>query len=357
MEFDTEIMVRLFWRGVPVIESPVKVIYPPGNTSNFHLWRENWRISCMHARLFCAMLLTFPKILLRRPAGETRHWATLNERGARWGLAIWAMAYRLLGRRGCLVVMAPVVLYFYLTGSEQRRASREFLARVCGRARRSSQPGFWDGFRHFMSFAGRVVDSFAGWIGQMKAGDVVAARTQDLDAAMASPRGAVIVVSHLGNVELARALMSTETRDRLLVLVHTRHAENFNRLLRTIGRTPQSTPGRSPNWGRNPRSSFRSGSSRALGRDCRRPHAGERGRTASVSFPSWVRKPASPTGLTSWPLCWNARSTPCSASRKGRVMGSISTGWLTRSCCRGAPARPRCNNTHHSLRSAWPKWR
>jgi glycosyltransferase involved in cell wall biosynthesis len=67
MEFDTEIMVRLFWSGTPVVMFPVKVVYPPDNTSNFDLLADNWRITRMHTRLVVAMLLHLPSILLNRP--------------------------------------------------------------------------------------------------------------------------------------------------------------------------------------------------------------------------------------------------------------------------------------------------
>ncbi len=67
MEFDTEIMVRLFWSGTPVVMLPVKVVYPPGNMSNFDLLADNWRITKMHTRLVIAMLLHLPSILLNRP--------------------------------------------------------------------------------------------------------------------------------------------------------------------------------------------------------------------------------------------------------------------------------------------------
>ncbi len=51
MDFDPEIMVRLFWSGVAPLHIPVRVIYPEGNTSNFRLLRDNWLISKMHTRL------------------------------------------------------------------------------------------------------------------------------------------------------------------------------------------------------------------------------------------------------------------------------------------------------------------
>lgn len=67
MDFDPEIVVRLFWSGTPVVMLPVKVAYPPGNTSNFDLFGDNWRITKMHTRLVIAMLLHLPSILRNRP--------------------------------------------------------------------------------------------------------------------------------------------------------------------------------------------------------------------------------------------------------------------------------------------------
>ncbi|MBK8158053.1 MAG: glycosyltransferase family 2 protein [Rhodospirillaceae bacterium] len=115
MDFDTEIMVRLFWRDVRVVEYPVAVTYPPGNTSNFHLWRDNLLITAMHTRLFFGMLRRLPAILRLRTR-RSSHWAWLAERGSYLGLQVWISAYRVLGRRASLTLMSPVVLYFYLTG-------------------------------------------------------------------------------------------------------------------------------------------------------------------------------------------------------------------------------------------------
>ena len=234
MDFDTDIMVRLFWRGTPVIMVPVRVTYPPGNTSNFHMLRDNWRITCMHTRLVLTMLVRLPRILRHRPraAVAPRHWAGMSERGLYWGLCFCAWAYRLLGRRGCMTVMAPIVLYFFLTGREQRRASLNFLARVSRASGGGRRPGLLDGYRHFMAFAARALDTFIAWVGGMPPGTLVRADDGVLDAAAADSRGALFIVSHLGNAELSRALLDPETRSRLTVLVHTRHAEHYNRVLR-----------------------------------------------------------------------------------------------------------------------------
>lgn len=237
MDFDTEIMVRLFWRGTPVAQLPVRVTYPPGNMSNFDVVRDNLRISFMHARLFFTMLWRLPQVLKQRAAplpAESIHWARLSERGLYWGLRFCSVLYRLLGHRLSHVALAPIVLFFYLTGAEQRRASREFLIRAFVARGETRQPGFWSGYRHFFSFAGRALDSLAAWSGSLTSDRMDADDADSLRQAMADRRGAVIVVSHVGNIEVSRALLDPAIRRRLLVLVHTRHAANYNRVLREI---------------------------------------------------------------------------------------------------------------------------
>jgi glycosyltransferase involved in cell wall biosynthesis len=69
MQFDTDILVRLHWRGLRVINVPVRVTYPADGVSHFDLWRDNLRISKMHTRLFFGMLLRLPRLLVRRLRG------------------------------------------------------------------------------------------------------------------------------------------------------------------------------------------------------------------------------------------------------------------------------------------------
>ena len=66
MDFDTEIAVRLMWRGVPVRNMPTRVIYPEGGLSHFHMLHDNVRISAMHTRLLLGMLPRLPRLLWRR---------------------------------------------------------------------------------------------------------------------------------------------------------------------------------------------------------------------------------------------------------------------------------------------------
>lgn len=66
MDFDTEVAVRLIWRGVPVRNLPTRVIYPANGLSHFHMLHDNLRISAMHTRLLLGMLPRAPMLLWRK---------------------------------------------------------------------------------------------------------------------------------------------------------------------------------------------------------------------------------------------------------------------------------------------------
>ena len=54
MDFDIEIVVRMVRAGVPTVNLPVGVFYPPaeeGGVSHFHVVKDNIRFSYLHARL------------------------------------------------------------------------------------------------------------------------------------------------------------------------------------------------------------------------------------------------------------------------------------------------------------------
>ena len=51
MDFDPEIVVRLAWEGVPIVNVPTRVRYFPGGLSHFRMVRDNVRIARTYLRL------------------------------------------------------------------------------------------------------------------------------------------------------------------------------------------------------------------------------------------------------------------------------------------------------------------
>jgi predicted LPLAT superfamily acyltransferase len=251
MEFDPEIMVRLFWRGVAAMAVPVRVIYPPGNTSNFRLLDDNWRISWMHTRLVFTMLFRLPSVLRNRRvalamaataagAADTtsqvepaKHWASLQEGGAVFGIRTLAWTYRLLGRRICLAIMGVVVGYYFLIDRTRRGYSRAYLTRVHA-AKGLPPPTLRDGYRHFMSFAAKSLDAFIAWCNPVPGPALTIVGGDPLDELGARQQGMLLIISHLGNAELCRAALHGRFKSRMFALLHTRHATVYNGVIRKL---------------------------------------------------------------------------------------------------------------------------
>ncbi|MES2324268.1 MAG: glycosyltransferase family 2 protein [Pseudomonadota bacterium] len=66
MNFDPEILVRLYWDGVKVVNLPTRVSYPTDGVSHFLAFRDNVLITRMHTVLFFGMLLRLPTLLARK---------------------------------------------------------------------------------------------------------------------------------------------------------------------------------------------------------------------------------------------------------------------------------------------------
>lgn len=60
MDFDPEVLVRWFWCAGDVKQLSTRVHYPEDGVSHFLPGKDNWLISCMHARLFFGMLWRAP---------------------------------------------------------------------------------------------------------------------------------------------------------------------------------------------------------------------------------------------------------------------------------------------------------
>ena len=66
MDFDIEILVRAHWADLHTIQLPVGVRYPLDGVSHFQLFKDNFLITKLHIRLFLGMLVSSPKLILRR---------------------------------------------------------------------------------------------------------------------------------------------------------------------------------------------------------------------------------------------------------------------------------------------------
>tara|TARA_E500000305_G_scaffold111867_1_gene128508 strand:- start:4504 stop:5502 length:999 start_codon:yes stop_codon:yes gene_type:complete len=170
-----------------------------------------------------------------RTTTEPVHWASLGERGVYLGLRLMLGTYRILGRFGFSVLLMPVVLYFYLSSGQARAASRDYLARVYeiseGKEHLRRRPDWRSGLWHFYEFGQSILDKIAAWVGDIKIDEIVFENSEAFDKLAREGQGAILIGSHLGNMEVCRALSRRHRDLKLHVLVHTKHSENFNRVI------------------------------------------------------------------------------------------------------------------------------
>ena len=160
------------------------------------------------------------------------HWADLGESTFVFGLRFLVAVYRLLGRVPFLLVLYPVVFYYRVRRGVARRASMDYLQRLqATRGSLGTRPTWRHGLRHFLSFADTLLDKTLAMSGRYRFENV---RFDGVDAILAlreRGQGAVFVTAHMGCLEMCQAAINRTRRIRLNVLVHTAHAEQFNRLL------------------------------------------------------------------------------------------------------------------------------
>lgn len=169
---------------------------------------------------------------------EQQHWAAHDERGSFWLMKLTAFGVRVLGRRLLSPVLYAIVLYFFIFGRKARLSVREYQQRL---AQWSGQPELRPTtrrvFGQFMAFADALLDKLDVWNGKLGIEQIEIVDPAHLRTQLRAERGQMLVGAHLGNLEVCRALAELGEQVTMNVLVHTKHAERFNRLLGEAGAT------------------------------------------------------------------------------------------------------------------------
>ncbi|MCL1889280.1 MAG: glycosyltransferase family 2 protein [Desulfovibrionaceae bacterium] len=236
MGFDADILVRLRLDGVPLIFYPVRVTYPEGGLSHFRPLRDNLRLSWVFARLFCKMLCSLPGRMARK-APYSPHWSEKKEQGSGLALSLLfclrPLPMPLLG-----LLTFPVSLFYYFFVPQARRESRRFLLKARAALAMEGKKARFYSYLHIRSFSLALLEKLKVWSGGGKGLDLlyqaddVGALRQDLQRG----QGALLICSHLGNMEFLRALAHFQREIPLEVtaLVNLEITPRFDGLLRAL---------------------------------------------------------------------------------------------------------------------------
>lgn len=233
MDFDIEIMVRFYWRKVPILFTPVSVKYPEGGISHFDVVKDNLLISGMHTRLVLESLFHWPE--LKKSSNVDEHWSHISERKGLNGFRFLLKCYKFGGRKVFQCLLTPVIYFFWLSGKRQRKASIDFLKKV-NRFEQSKgkQPTKYSNLQHFQNFGNAILEKFIAWDPENEF---------DIDRLIIDPesekylvhtpgkRGRLVLVSHLGVSEACRAVAENKYGIKINALVYEVNSPRVRELL------------------------------------------------------------------------------------------------------------------------------
>jgi predicted LPLAT superfamily acyltransferase len=211
-DFETEVLVKSAWAGIPISTVPVSVYYPEGKTriSHFHRFKDNFRLTLLHISLLLNRLLWRAHKKSKHmtmqgkdepvPATDS---STLGRQLEFTGHSIFYLILRLFGLRGGYGLLFPTVLFYVLFSRKIHRRTKPYLHK------RFPTHGPWqyagDTIRNVLSFGRVLVDR--GWLGCASG----AAFSCDMDgletlqAITAEGKGAILLTAHVGNWQTALA--------------------------------------------------------------------------------------------------------------------------------------------------------
>ncbi|MFZ6657748.1 acyltransferase [Undibacterium sp. TJN19] len=159
----------------------------------------------------------------------SRHWANINEVSFVAGMRLLFWIFRLFGRWPFRIILYPVLVWYVLAQGAARRASIAYLQRM--RAYVPVTIGWRGVIKHFAAFAENILDKMLLWGGLFKTGQVRYEGQAYMHEQVMAGRGGLLICSHVGNLEMCRVLSRNFPEVKLTVLVHTKHAQAFNRML------------------------------------------------------------------------------------------------------------------------------
>lgn len=168
------------------------------------------------------------------------HWASVRQIGPYWGMRFVLLLQSLLGTRLCLFLITPVVGFYFLFNRHGRLASQDYLQQISSYQPELQLKANWrTSFKHFLAFTEAMLDKLATWNGKIGVEDVDIHGREAFLSSLKGQQGAVILCSHLGNIEVSHALANLNAHAKLNILAHTKHAQTFNRLIKHVSRSEQ----------------------------------------------------------------------------------------------------------------------
>ncbi|MBP5156651.1 MAG: glycosyltransferase family 2 protein [Treponema sp.] len=216
MGYDVDILVHLLWMGVPLVNRGVHVSYPEDGVSNFHMLWDNVRISLTFTRLCIGMLVRLPVLVYRKckksrcKTKDLQHWSQKKELAhSDLPLLLLILLVKILPFPLLSCIVALVGLFYTVFSRQTREEALRYQNQLIAFSKESPlrRP---NAYAQITSFALCLTEKVAAWSGKASLNTVIFHDDDvvKLKQQLSEGKGAMIISSHLGNMELLRCLAS-----------------------------------------------------------------------------------------------------------------------------------------------------
>ena len=153
-----------------------------------------------------------------------KSWLGIAEKGSVFGIRFMFFACTVFGRAVARACLRPVILYYVLFHGDARRASRDYLNRVMGKAT------FRQVFRHLLNFAEVNLDRVFFLQGKVSGMAIGSNGFEHLRKLREAGKGAILLSAHLGSFEAMHVLAGAKDL-RVNILTYRGNARMLNSVL------------------------------------------------------------------------------------------------------------------------------
>ena len=158
----------------------------------------------------------------------SQHWSDKKERSnpATLQLICWIAlnTSRFIAR----LFLTPITLYFYLTSSQVRSASRNYLRRTKGK---TGNP--WQIAKHIFYFSSTILDRVYFLTDQFYRFEIKIHGMEHIEAQQKSGKGCILLGAHLGSFELLRAL-AVQSKMPFKILMYQDHNGMITKIFNSL---------------------------------------------------------------------------------------------------------------------------
>lgn len=156
-------------------------------------------------------------------------WKKQRERGSTLALRLILWIALNLGRNSARLLLHPITLYFLLTGSAQRKASKQFLELALNR-----KPHLSDVAKHIHTFSSTILDRVFLLAENKDTFDVNYHHPEIVVDMAKQGRGCILLGSHLGSFEILRSMAKLEHHIPVKILMYPQQNERITQIFAEI---------------------------------------------------------------------------------------------------------------------------